>query len=337
MTPAKYESIQAVGEIGNLTFKATGQKQVFPGFQILKGLDEADGIQDIQSLIKGNLYNVKTADALQHFTQPPARYSEASLIKKLELIGVGRPSTYSSIISTIMTRTYVEKVEKYLMPTDIGIAVSHLLTDNFSQVVDYDFTSEMENQLDLIADGKTDWLKFLKDFYFPFEQNIAETEGKISRDDYKLLGKAPEEIKCPTCGSEMLIKLGRYGRFYSCSKWPDCKGILSITGESQEDLQKEVTTDAFVTMYLPSPKTDDGRDFSLKQGKFGKFWAHPDYPKVKDARPLELQPEEIVRQFGKPPKDEEGTTYVLRSGKFGKYWAHPDYPKVKKIIKIPKK
>lgn len=336
MKPAIYEQLQVIANYENYEFKATGQKLIFPGYLAIKTLKDDDSIQNIESLNKDESYHIDIIDSVQHFTQPPARYSEASLIKKLEELGVGRPSTYSSIISTIISRKYVEKLGKTLEPTDIGIAVSNLLSDNFKNIVDYGFTSKMEEDLDSIAEGKIDWLNFLKNFYFPFEKEIKERESEISRDDYKVLGQAPKEIICPVCGSQMIIKLGRFGRFYSCSRWPDCKGMLSITGESENDLLEESKSEDFNNKYLPAPKTEDGRDFILKNGRYGKFWAHPDYPKIKDARPLELTPEEVERQFGKPPKDEDGITYILRSGKFGNFWAHPDYPKVKKIIKISK-
>lgn len=336
MKPAVYEQMQVIAESGKYEFKATGQKLIFPGYLIIKTLTDEDSIQNIESLAKDKTYHIDIINSVQHFTQPPARYTEASLIKKLEELGVGRPSTYSSIISTIISRKYINKVGKALEPTDIGIAVSNLLSDHFKNIVDYSFTSKMEEGLDNIADGKVDWLKFLKDFYFPFEKDLKEKESKISRDDYKVLGQAPEGISCPLCGSSMVIKLGRFGRFYSCSKWPSCRGMLSITGESQNDLLEESKSEDFMRKYLPGPKTEDGRDFILKNGRYGKFWAHPDYPKVKDARPLEMTSEEIERRFGKPPSDENGVKYILRVGRFGKFWAHPDYPKVKKIIKIDK-
>lgn len=336
MKPAVYEQMQVIAESGKYQFKATGQKLIFPGYLIIKTLKDDDSIQSIESLVKDKSYHIDIINSVQHFTQPPARYTEASLIKKLEELGVGRPSTYSSIISTIISRKYVNKEGKILEPTDIGIAVSNLLSDNFKNIVDYGFTSKMEEGLDNIAEGKVDWLKFLKEFYFPFEKEIKEKEVEISRDDYKVLGQAPADISCPVCESPMIIKLGRFGRFYSCSKWPDCKGMLSITGESENDLLEESKSEEFLSRYLPAPKTEDGRDFILKNGRYGKFWAHPDYPKVKDARPLEMTPEEIEKQYGKPPVDQEGTEYTLRSGKFGRFWAHPDYPKVKKVIRIAK-
>ncbi len=230
----------------------------------------------------------------------------------------------------------MEKEGRYLKPTDIGTVVNNLLTKYFNNVVDYGFTSGMEAKLDEIAEGKVEWIKMLKDFYMPFEKKVQEKDKEIPREEFTVLGKAPKDTKCPECGSNMLIKLGRYGRFYSCERFPDCKGMLSIDGESKEDIEKEVESEEFKKDYLPAPKTEDGRDYVLKKGRFGKFWAHPDYPKIKDAKPLELTPEKQKEIYGDAPKTDDGRDYVLKNGKFGAFWAHPDYPKVKDIKRIPK-
>jgi DNA topoisomerase-1 len=235
-----------------------------------------------------------------------------------------------------LSRKYVEKDGRYLFPTDTGNVVNKLLVSHFKDIVDYDFTSEMEDNLDKIAEGGLDWKKMLKDFYNPFAKNVKTTEKTITRDDYKILGKAPKEIKCPECSSAMVIKLGKYGRFYSCTKWPDCKGMLSIEGESKEDIEKKPETKEFQESYEPAPKTEDGRDYALKRGRFGEFWAHPDYPKVKDARPLVYTKSKRTELFGKAPKTDDKRDYELKSGKFGYFWAHPDYPKVKDIQKVKK-
>ncbi len=334
MTPAEIENIAIISQKGDFEFRSNGNRVVFEGF--LKINQEKIKENFLPVINKGDIYYSKTINAEQHFTQPPARYSEASLIKKLEELGIGRPSTYSSIISTIISRRYVEKENKYLFPTDTGKVVNKLLVKYFNNIVDYGFTSQMENNLDDIAEGKLDWIKMLKDFYFPFQAEVEKNEKNIPRDEFTVLGNAPDDIKCPICGSPMQIKLGRFGKFYSCSKFPECKGILSIDGISEEDLQKETLNEEFTSSYEPSPKTEDGRNFLLKKGKFGKFWAHPDYPKVKDARPLELKPEKVKELYGEPPKADDKQSYILRQGKFGPFWAHPKYPEVKDIIRIKK-
>ena len=281
---------------------------------------------------------IKNIDFSEKQTMPPARYSEASLIKTLEKYGIGRPSTYAPTIQTLLTRKYVEKESKYLFPTDLGIVVIKLLEDNFTSIVDYNFTAKVEDDLDNIALGKEKWTKVVSDFYTPFEKKLKEAEGSLTRKEYKELGVAPKQIKCPKCKKNMVIKLGKLGRFYSCSDFPKCDGVRYINGETNEDIAKKSQNTDFKKMYKNSPKTDDGRDYILRQGRFGMFWAHPDYPKVKDAKPLELKKSGLVKLYGPIPKTKDGRDFVFRSGRFGNYFAHPDYPKVKETVRIkPKK
>lgn len=335
MSSALFETLQVDIVIDEYRFRANGSRVLFDGF--LKVLREKQAENILPELKKGQELYASDILCKQHFTKPPARFSEATLIKKLEELGIGRPSTYASIISTILSRKYVEKEGRYLKPTDTGRVVNKLLTKYFFNVVDYAFTAEMEDELDKVADGKLDWVTMLSDFYFPFEKTVKEKEKDIPRDEFTVLGDAPDDVKCPECGSKMIIKLGRYGRFYSCTKFPECKGMLSMDLQSKEDIEKEAQSDEFKNDYEDAPKTEDGKDYVLKAGKFGKFWAHPDYPKVKDAKPLVMKPEKLRATFGEPPKTEDGKDYLLKSGKFGFFWAHPDYPKVKDIKRIAKK
>lgn len=320
---------------GKYIFQANGQQVMFDGYtKIYK-----EGIEDqiLPELNIGEKLHASDIVGKQSFTQPPARYTEASMIKALESYGIGRPSTYVPIISTIQNRNYVEKEGKYFVPTDTGRVVVRMLRDHFSNIVDYDFTAELENKLDDIANGKTDWVEMMNDFYDPFEKILKKKDKEIDKDSYTKLGDAPKEIKCPECGSKMIVKLGRFGKFYSCSKWPECKGILGNEGSSKEALENFLNSDNFKKYYLTAPKTEEGKDYELKQGRYGKFWAHPDYPKVKDARPLEYTDEAKKEIYGQIPTTENGTKMILRSGKFGEYWAHPDYPKVKEIQRVNKK
>ncbi len=334
-TAAKVETITAVIIVGKYIFEAKGQHVVFDGY--LKISEEKTKELDLPDLTEGEVLFLKNLIATQKFTQPPSRYSEATLIKALEKEDIGRPSTYSAIISTILDRKYVVKEGKFFVPTDIGAAVTHLLEDHFPEVVDVKFTAKMENDLDEIANGVKKWKDFLSEFYTPFEKSLKSKEKNIERKDYKEIGKAPEDVKCPNCGGGMVIKLGRYGRFYSCSKWPDCKGMLSVTLEDAEGLERKAKSDDFLSKYKPAPKTDDGRDYLLKVGRFGQFWAHPDYPKIKDAKALEYNDVLFKQLFGNPPKATDGTKMQLRNGKFGPYWAHSNYPKVKEVNRIDQK
>jgi len=222
-----------------------------------------------------------------------------------------------------------------LMPTDTGIIVIKLLEDHFPQIVDYNFTAELEDKLDMIANGEADWVKTVDDFYVPFAKNLEKKDSEIDREDYNILGDAPKSVKCKDCGAPMVIKLGKYGRFYSCSKWPDCKGMLPI--EDKETDKISTTSKEFLSKYLPAPKTDDGRDYLFKKGKFGYFWAHPDYPKKKDIINLEFTPDIFKKVYGGTPKASDGKKMVLRKGRFGEFWSHPDYPEVKEFQSIKKK
>lgn len=335
MEPALVENNKILIEIGDYLFQANGQRVLFDGY--LKVYPEKISENILPPLSKGDVLKLHILEGTQHFTQPPARYSEASLIKILESLGIGRPSTYAPTIQTILTRKYVEKEGKYFKPTDTGRVVNNLLSKHFQNIVDVNFTAEMEDNLDKIADGKKDWIKMLGEFYGPFEKKLNDKQEEIKKEDFTVLGKS--KVKCPECGKSMIIKLGRYGRFLSCSDFPDCKGMLGLDEEGNVEKKPEerVQEKEFKETYLPAPKTEDKRDYLLKRGRYGEFWAHPDYPKVKDAKPLELRPEKLRELYGEPPKTKDGVEFLLRNGRFGPFWAHPQYPEVKEIVSIKTK
>ena len=212
----------------NYTFKATGSTIKFDGWLRVYPNKLKENI--LPSLDKGEILKLIKLISEQHFTQPPARYTEASLVKLLEEYGIGRPSTYAPIIGTIQDRGYVEKNEqKRLAPTEIGFIVIDLLKENFPQIVDVKFTSYMEEDLDLIADGKQDWLTVLQEFYKPFKENLDKKYEEVEKK--KLEEKTDK--KCSECGKDMVIKLRRFGKFYACTGFPDCKhteSIVSPTG-----------------------------------------------------------------------------------------------------------
>ncbi len=344
MTPAVFSSKQIIvkvetkfaGKSSEAEFKASGQTLLHKGY--LTVYPEKFSETELPDIKSGDRLDIKKLIGSQHFTQPPARFSEATLIKELEKYGIGRPSTYSPILTTIQSRGYVERIGKYFAPTDTGIVVIKLLEDNFPEIVDREFTAEMEEDLDRIANGEKDWKKFLGNFYNPLAKNIAAKSENISRQDYTVLGDAPKGMTCPLCKSKMIIKLGKYGRFYSCTKFPDCKGMLNIDGTSQEDIEKMSEEKEFKESYEPAPLTEEGEKFLLKRGRFGYFWAHPKYPKVKDARALVYTRKKLVELHGEPPKTKDNKReFLFKTGKFGSFWAHPDYPKVKETIRIKAK
>ncbi|MBN2015968.1 type I DNA topoisomerase [Candidatus Dojkabacteria bacterium] len=322
MSPARLESTTLDVQIKQYLFQSHGQIILFPGF--LKVYHENIG-ENILPDIKLNqeLYLHKIVGQ-QNFTSPPARYTDATLIKTLEQYGIGRPSTYAPIISTILQRKYVVKEGRYFVPTDTGKVVTKLLTKYFEKIVDTGFTAEMEEDLDSIAEGREKGVEVIKEFFNPFIKDVENGEKKIEREEFTVLGKS--EHKCPECGKRMVKKIGKYGVFLSCPDFPKCKGMRSIEGETQEEkskeIKKEVRSEEFQSKYLPAPEASDGTEMILKIGRFGKFWAHPDYPKIKEARPLLL----------KKKCPQCGEYLVERRGKWGKpFTGCSGYPKCRYI------
>ena len=188
--------------------------------------DEKEG--KLPALIEGQMLKLKNLDSKQHFTQPPPRYTEATLIRAMEEEGIGRPSTYAPTITTITARGYVARDGKTLFPTELGKIVTALMKDNFKNIVDLEFTANMEERLDEIEHGNTDWKNILKDFYTPFAATLAEAEEKIGHIEVK---DEESEVICEKCGRMMVYKQGRFGKFLACPGYPECKNTKSITEE----------------------------------------------------------------------------------------------------------
>lgn len=328
MSEAEVESVKVLVEIENCQFQVIGQRLLSKGYLLV--YPEKFTEVELPELSIGQELFLNTLVAEQKFTEPPARYTEASLIKALESYGIGRPSTYAPIISTITTRNYIEKEGKSLVPTDTGMVVIKLLRKHFPEVVDTGFTANIEDKLDAIAQGKQDWVVTIREFYQPFEQNLEKKRGQIKKEDYTVLAQS-DEI-CPECGKKMVVKLGKYGKFYSCVDFPKCKGMKSFEDDKSKNI--DIKSPEFLEKYQGAPLTEDGRDYLLKKGRYGYFWAHPDYPKVKDAQPLELSKSIFTKIYGKAPKTKDGKNMILRKGRFGEFWAHPKYPEVKEVMRI---
>lgn len=208
--------------------RATGSIVKFDGWLKLYGKDieeENEKKQVLPKLTENQELDLIKVLPTQHFTEPPPRYNEASLIKKLEELGIGRPSTYAPIISTIVERFYVEKVERKFVPTSLGMAVTDFLVSNFAEILDYAFTAKLEDELDEIARGERDWRPTMREFYEPFEKRLEETEktAKKVKMEVQFAGK-----KCPECGKELIVRIGRFGKFLACSGFPDCKHTESL-------------------------------------------------------------------------------------------------------------
>jgi DNA topoisomerase-1 len=239
MTPARYDTVSADIRLGgdDTLFRANGQVLVFPGFigVYMEDVDDAEEEQGsrLPPLAEGDLLPVDKLSGEQHFTQPPPRFTEASLVKTLEEYGIGRPSTYATIISTLQTREYALLDKKRFVPTDVGRVVTRFLTDHFTRYVDYNFTASLEDELDDVSDGKRDWVGVLDEFWKGFSGLIKE-KTNIERPQ-ELLDEA-----CPECGKPLAKKLSRYGSFISCTNYPECKYKRSVGGETQEEVRVEL-------------------------------------------------------------------------------------------------
>ena len=300
-------------------FTMGGEKVLFDGFRkVLHIKSQEEDLQEMYGVEEGDVLKKIEFVNEQKFTQPPARFTEASLIKKLEQLGIGRPSTYASIISTIMARGYVVKEQKALVPVDVGRLVTNFLKKNFSRLVDYAYTADVENDLDDISLGKKKYVPVIDKEYKMLVEGIVEAEKNVKKEDVVILGKSEE--KCPECGAGMVVRVGRYGKFLSCSKFPDCKGMKDIEG-------KEESID-FEKYARPEKCPECGSKLILKIGKYGKFWACEKYPDCKGTLPLLLNE--------KCP--ECGHNLVERRSKWGrKFVGCSNYPDCKYIKKAKSK
>lgn len=232
MTPAVFDTMKVVLQQNGVQFNANGSKIKFPGFMkvYVEGTDDGKTEKEniLPDLEVGEVIKGTDLDPKQHFTQPPARYSEATLINTLEKNGVGRPSTYAPTLETIQRRYYVKLVQKRFEPTELGEIVNNMICEFFPQIVDISFTASMETDLDKIAEGKEKWVEVIDRFYKPFEKELENAEEKIEKIQIK---DEPAGFNCELCGGEMVIKLGKYGKFYACSNFPECRNAKPIVKE----------------------------------------------------------------------------------------------------------
>jgi DNA topoisomerase-1 len=296
-------------------YRASGRKLVFDGFYALTGTEDKDKLLPV--LQEGDSAEIQSIKPQQHFTEPPARYSEASLIKKLESEGVGRPSTYAPTIATLSGRTYVTIEKKQIIPTEMAFIVTEVLEKHFANIVDINFTANMEEKLDEISEGKTDWQKLLSDFYFSFMEQIAEGKEKIiSLKLAKPLGR-----NCPKCGSELLLRSGRYGNFVACSGFPKCKYTEQVDEDGNKVEVKVETSDEKCEKC--------GKEMIVKNGRNGKFLACSGYPKCKNTKSMDVE-----SKISKTPCPECGGEIALKNSRRGAFWGCSNYPKCKFISKF---
>ncbi len=299
-------------------FRASGTVVRFGGFMALytEGKDEVEEENGLTlpALKEGEVLKLLNLMPKQHFTQPPPRYTEATLVKTLEEKGIGRPSTYAAILSTIQDRKYVNKTDGKFSPTELGIVVNDYLVERFSELIDVSFTAKMEDELDHIEDGKMKWVKVVKEFYMPFNADLTEaikTTGKVKPKDI------PTETVCEKCGLPMVIRWGRHGRFMACTGFPKCKNTkpLQTEGAGQKVQSKEN-----ILQQTDEKCEKCGSPMVIKSGRYGKFLACSRYPECKNTKPLSTGI--------KCPKD--GGDIVERRSKKGKpFWSCSNFPKCK--------
>lgn len=348
MKPAVYDETIVDIAAGSYLLRAKGSTMKFKGF--LAAYEEtpdekrqtrpvedtlaADGTEpetatlQLPPLAVGDVVRLQKLDTDQHFTQPPARFSEASLVKELEENGIGRPSTYASIIATIETREYIEKRDGKLFPTELGFVVTDLLVENFQDIVNVEYTAAMEKELDEIEEGTDNYLNTLSQFWGKFEKDLSRARKKMK--DIKGMEEKTDET-CDKCGSAMVIKWGRYGKFLACSNYPECKNTRQLEGggEGAPEVHEEVASER-------CPKHPD-QAMVLRKGRFGPFLACALYPECKQTKRLvrgeggKLQVEKLAPIDEKCP--ECGKELTWRRGRFGPFIACSDYPTCKYIKK----
>ena len=290
--------------------------------------EAAETAAQLPPLKEGDSLTLNKLDTDQHFTQPPPRYSEASLVKELEENGIGRPSTYASIIATIEAREYMEKRTGQLHPTELGFLVTDLLVEHFQDIMNVEYTAAMEQELDEIEEGKDNLLNTLNQFWKKFEKDLKKAEVRMK--DVKAMEEKTEEV-CDKCGSPMVIKWGRYGRFLACSGYPECKNTRQLAGgegtdapEVHEDVAKETC-----------PK--DGQPMVMKKGRYGPFLACTNYPECKTTKRLVRGEGGRLEVEALKPIDEKcpecGSDLMWRRGRFGPFIACSNYPTCKYVKK----
>ena len=257
-------------------FKISGRKVLFDGFYKVYG--ELDKDKILPNLKKGDEMSLQSIKSTQNFTEPPSRYSEAGLVKKLESLGIGRPSTYAPTISLLTSRDYVRIEKKQLIPNEIAFSMIGVLEEHFSNIVDSEFTSHLEEKLDEIALDKADWQKVLGDFYYPFMEKISAGKTGIK----SLKTATPIGEKCPECGSELVLRKGRYGEFIACSNFPKCKYSRNVAKDSQKSAEDSTAAVAkpkreLKKLDVPCPKC--GGEIVERFSRRGKFFGCANYPK----------------------------------------------------------
>jgi DNA topoisomerase I len=334
MTSAVFDQttidVESKGKDGAVyLFRATGSVPKFDGFLRVyeEGKDQKDEDDEelkhkLPAVTEGEVLKFRAIEPEQHFTEPPPRFTEATLVKELEADGVGRPSTYASILSTIQEREYVNKEGGKFKPTELGMVVMDLLLESFSDLFDVTYTARLEAELDDIEEGKIDWHVSMGEFYERFEKNLEHAERHMT--DIKRMER-PTDLICDKCGKPMVIKWGKHGSFVACTGYPDCKNTRELTVDLP-DIDKADLTEQDEVEYCPNC----GRPMVLKKGRFGQFLACSGYPECKTTKQLgEAQkPKDVPLEEKCPQCDNQ---LIKKYGRYGEFVACSNYPTCKYI------
>ncbi|KPL02909.1 MAG: DNA topoisomerase I [candidate division Zixibacteria bacterium SM23_73_2] len=310
MSSAWYDFVSAEIGADRYLFKASSKNLIFDGFlKVYKEIKENNSSEEeeekIPELKEGELLNLLDLQPKQHFTKPPPRFNEASLIKELEANGIGRPSTYAQILSTLKQRKYVASENKKLIPTELGLTVNRILVERFPDIFNVEFTAVMESELDKIEEGEDKWIEVLKNFYTPFEATLKKVEKEKTKIKNGLEEKT--DVLCEKCGKPMIVKWGKNGKFLACSGFPECKNTKPLISEEEEKIAESHKCELC------------GSPMVVKTGKFGRFLACSRYPDCKNTKPLSLGI--------KCPEKDCGGHIVERKSKRGKvFFGCSNYP-----------
>ncbi|RME44023.1 MAG: hypothetical protein D6795_18555 [Deltaproteobacteria bacterium] len=330
MQPARFDATTIDVKAGSYRLRATGSVLKDPGFMRVyaersEGEEEKEGEARLPDLELGAALTLLDIATNQHFTQPPPRFTEASLVKELEEKGIGRPSTYAAILSTIRDKEYVKKEKGKFVPTELGFLVTDLLVENFPEILDVTFTAEMEEKLDRIEEGTEKWVETLRAFYEPFEALMARARTEMRNVKTE---EIPTDIECSRCGAKMVIRWGRNGNFLACSAYPECRN----TSDYEVDEGGEIR--------LVEPKPTDiacekcGRPMIEKSGRYGRFYACSGYPECRHTRPLSGEREPNFKQIEETQERCEkcGHPMVIRRSRTGsRFVSCSNYPDCKNV------
>lgn len=350
MTPAVYDQTRVDIAAGDAVFRATGNVMKFPGFTAAyeetvekeeHAVTDKNGKEDenkkLPELFEKDVLDLLKLDPKQHFTQPPPRYSESSLVKELEEKGIGRPSTYASILSTIQDRGYAERQKARFIPTSLGFSVNDFLMEGFPGIMNEEFTAQMENDLDRVEEGSIYWVDLLRGFYEGFSKSVTRAEEEIEGRKVEI----PTDIECEKCGVNMVIREGRYGQFLSCSGYPDCKNAKDFTRGEDGEIIVGKKTDPEICDDIKCDKC--GAPMEIKEGRYGQFLSCSRYPDCKNPKEFTREDGRIIVKEKPAPEIREdikcekcGKPMVVRQSRRGRFLGCSGYPKCRSTLNLDK-